>query len=233
MIKLFEKDPYLKEFESKLTNIDKKNNYIELEKTLFYGQSGGQPGDTGIIEINNKIIEVKNTIKIKKQIIHQVQETHNINIGDNVRGKINWENRYKYMRMHTALHILCAVVPMDVTGGQISLEKSRLDFNDNTNSINKKEIQDKLNEINKINHKIEYEWISYEELEKKPDLVRTMSVKPPKINDKIRLVKIGNIDLQPCGGTHVKETREIGTILVRKIENKGKMNRRINISLND
>ena len=137
------------------------------------------------------------------------------------------------MRMHTALHLLCAVVPMGVTGGQIGDLKSRLDFNADANSINKEEIQEKLNQVLKNNHKVIYEWIRSEELEKKPELVRTMSVKPPETNGKIRLVKIGNIDLQPCGGTHVENTSEIGSIVVGKIENKGKMNRRINISLSD
>ena len=232
-MKMYEENPYLNEFESKITNIDHENNCIELEKTAFYGQSGGQPGDTGILEINSKKIEVKNTLKNKNTILHQLEETENINIGNLIKGKIDWVKRYKFMRMHTALHILCSVVPMGVTGGQIGFEKSRLDFNADATSINKEDIQKKLNEITKINHQVEYEWITYEELEKKPELVRTMSVKPPRVTDKIRLVKIGNIDLQPCGGTHVNETNEIGSIIIGKIENKGKMNRRINISIND
>ena len=232
-MKMYEENPYLNEFESKITNIDHENNCIELEKTAFYGQSGGQPGDTGILEINNKKIEVKNTLKNKNTILHQLEETENINIGNFIKGKIDWVKRYKFMRMHTALHILCSVVPMGVTGGQIGFEKSRLDFNADATSINKEDIQKKLNEITKINHQVKYEWITYEELEKKPELVRTMSVKPPRVTDKIRLVKIGNIDLQPCGGTHVNETNEIGSIIIGKIENKGKMNRRINISISD
>jgi len=232
-MKLYEENAYLNEFETKITNIDHENNCIELEKTAFYGQSGGQPGDTGILEINSKKIEVKNTLKNKNTILHQLEETKNINIGNLIKGKIDWVKRYKFMRMHTALHILCSVVPMGVTGGQISFEKSRLDFNADASSINKEDIQKKLNEITKINHQVEYEWITYEKLEKKPELVRTMSVKPPRIADKIRLVKIGNIDLQPCGGTHVNETKEIGSIIIGKIENKGKMNRRINISISD
>tara|TARA_X000000368_G_scaffold405313_1_gene382313 strand:- start:612 stop:1337 length:726 start_codon:yes stop_codon:yes gene_type:complete len=232
-MKMYEENPYLNEFESKITNIDHENNCIELEKTAFYGQSGGQPGDTGILEINSKKIEVKNTLKNKNTILHQLEETENINIGNLIKGKIDWVKRYKFMRMHTALHILCSVVPMGVTGGQIGFEKSRLDFNADATSINKEDIQKKLNEITKINHQVKYEWITYEELEKKPELVRTMSVKPPRVTDKIRLVKIGNIDLQPCGGTHVNETNEIGSIIIGKIENKGKMNRRINISIND
>ena len=233
MIKLFEENSYVKEFETKITNLDKENKLIELEKTAFYAKGGGQPGDSGALITEKEIIEVIETIKKENTLLHQVSTINNLEIGSKIKGMLDWDKRYKYMKMHTALHLLCAVVPMGVTGGQIGELKSRLDFNANANSINKQEIQEKLNQIQKNNHKINYEWIEYEELRKKPELVRTMSVKPPKTNGKIRLVKIGNIDLQPCGGTHVKNTSEIGSIVIGKIENKGKMNRRINISLSD
>ena len=233
MIKIFEKNSYIKEFNSKIINIDKEKNLIELENTAFYGKSGGQPGDTGYLSVNTKELEVTETLKEKNSIIHKVNSVSDIKIGEIVKGEINWKNRYNYMKMHTALHILCAVIPMGVTGGQIGNEKSRLDFNADSKSINKENIQEKINHILKINNIISYDWVDSEELEKKPELVRTMSVKPPSVNGKIRLVKIGNIDLQPCGGTHVNNTSEIGSIIVGKIENKGKMNRRINISIND
>ena len=122
---------------------------------------------------------------------------------------------------------------MGVTGGQIGILKSRLDFNADAGSINKEEIQKKLDQILKFDNEITYEWVDSIELDKKPEMVRTMSVKPPKINGKIRLVRIGSVDLQPCGGTHVKNTSEIGSIIIGKIENKGRMNRRVNISLSD
>ena len=233
MIKLFEENPYKKEFETKIVNLDKENNLIELEDTAFYGKGGGQPGDTGWLFTEKKNIKVIETLKKEGALLHRVNSIEDLQIGEEIKGKINWEIRYKYMKMHTALHLLCAVVPMGVTGGQIGDLKSRLDFNTDASSINKEEIQEKLNQILKTNNEVSYKWIKSEELEKKPELIRTMSVKPPKINDKIRLVKIGSIDLQPCGGTHVKNTSEIGSIIVRKIENKGKMNRRINISIND
>ena len=232
-MKIFEEDSYLKELETKVKSIDNDNKLIELEKTIFYGRSGGQPGDTGFLKIKDKNFKVIETIKKNNSIFHQVSNIENIEIQDEVIGSINWYQRYIYMKMHTALHILCSVVPMDVTGGQIGLEKSRLDFNADAESINKQDIQEKINDILKDNHKILYEWITNEELDKNPELVRTMSVKPPKTEGKIRLVKIGEIDLQPCGGTHVKETKEIGSITIGKIENKGKMNRRINININD
>ena len=230
---MFEEDSYLKELETKVKSIDNDNKLIELEKTIFYGRSGGQPGDTGFLKIKDKNFKVIETIKKNNSIFHQVSNIENIEIQDEVIGSINWYQRYIYMKMHTALHILCSVVPMDVTGGQIGLEKSRLDFNADAESINKQDIQEKINDILKDNHKILYEWITNEELDKNPELVRTMSVKPPKTEGKIRLVKIGEIDLQPCGGTHVKETKEIGSITIGKIENKGKMNRRININISD
>ena len=233
MIKLYEENSYIKEFETKIKNISKEENLIELENTAFYGKGGGQPGDTGLIYTEIRDLEVIETIKKEDTLLHQVNSIHDLQIGDFIKGKINWDNRYKYMRMHTALHLLCAAVPMGVTGGQIGYSKSRLDFNANAESINKEEIQEKLNNFLKNENEVSYEWINSEELEKKPELVRTMSVKPPKTDGKIRLVKIGNIDLQPCGGTHVKNTSEIESIIIGKIENKGKMNRRINISLSD
>mgnify|MGYP006177838199 FL=1 len=233
MIKLYENNSYLREFNSKIIRIDRENKLIELEESAFYGKGGGQPGDTGSIITELKTIEVKETFKEKNLLLHQVNTIDGLKIGHKVKGNIDWKRRYKYMKMHTALHLLCAIIPLGVTGGQIGEEKSRLDFNADTNSINKEDSQRKLDEILKNNHKISYNWIENEELEKKTDLIRTMSVKPPKTNGKIRLVKIGNIDLQPCGGTHVNETSEIGSIIITKIENKGKMNRRINISLSD
>jgi misacylated tRNA(Ala) deacylase len=233
MIKFFEENSYIKEFKTKIVNIDKENKLIELENTAFYGRSGGQPGDSGILILESETVEVIETLKKENTLLHQVKSINNLKIGDLIKGKIDWEKRYKFMRMHTALHLLCAVIPAGVTGGQISNLKSRLDFNADINLINKEKIQEKLNQVLSVNNEISYEWIDNEVLEKKSELIRTMSVKPPKNNGKIRLVKIGNIDLQPCGGTHVKNTSEIGSIIVGKIENKGKMNRRVNISLSD
>ena len=233
MIKFFEENSYIKEFETKVVNIDKEIKIIELENTAFYGKGGGQPGDSGVLVSKSETIRVIETLKKEGTILHQVNSVDNLKIGDSIKGKIDWERRYKFMRMHTALHLVCAVVPAGVTGGQIGDIKSRLDFNADANLINKEEIQEKLNQALSNDSKISYEWVDSEFLEKKPELIRTMSVKPPKTNGKIRLVKIGNIDLQPCGGTHVKNTSEIGSITIGKIENKGRMNRRINISLSD
>lgn len=228
---LFIEDSYLKDFDATILNID--SNKIILDRTAFYAKSGGQPGDIGKIILNGKEINIIDTVYDNKQnILHVCENSNDLKIDEKIKGKINWEIRYKHMRMHTALHLLCSLIPYDVTGGQISYEKSRLDFNAD-DKIEKEEIENKINQLVKDDHEISYQWITLEELDNQPDLVRTMSVKPPRTNNKIRLVKIGSIDLQPCGGTHVRRTKEIGSIRIGKIENKGKMNRRVNLSISD
>ena len=228
---LFIEDSYLKDFDATILNID--SNKIILNRTAFYAKSGGQPGDIGKITLNGKEINIIDTVYDNKQnILHVCENSNDLKIDEKIKGKINWEIRYKHMRMHTALHLLCSLIPYDVTGGQISYEKSRLDFNAD-DKIEKEEIENKINQLVKDDHEISYQWITLEELDNQPDLVRTMSVKPPRTNNKIRLVKIGSIDLQPCGGTHVSRTKEIGNIRIGKLENKGKMNRRVNLSISD
>ena len=229
---LFIENSYLKELECEIVNI--KDNQITLNQTIFYAKSGGQPGDTGTLSNNENNVNIIETVfDEEKNIIHITEEDIIFKIKEKIRGRINWKTRYKHMRMHTSLHLLCSLIPFDVTGGQIGYDKSRLDFNVQDSQIDKEEIEHKINEIIKQDHKISYQWITTDELDKQPDLVRTMSVKPPRTTNKIRLVKIGNVDLQPCGGTHVKSTKEIGEIKIGKIENKGKMNRRVNLSIND
>ena len=233
MGKIFEEDAYKKEIITIIKKIDKENKAIELEDTIFYGQSGGQPGDIGEISTTEMQIKVENTIKAEGSIKNILESIDGLEINQEVKAKLNWETRYKHMRMHSALHLMCAAIPLGVTGGQIGYEKSRLDFNDPDKQINKEELEEKINIIMKNDHKIIYEYIDSKILDSQPELVRTMSVKPPKIDGKLRFVKIGDIDFQPCGGTHVKSTIEIGEIKIGKIENKGKMNRRVNILLND
>ena len=228
---LFIENSYLKNFETTIKKIESNN--IILEQTAFYAKSGGQPGDIGKLIFNENEINIIDTVyDYHKNILHVCENINKLNIGEKIIGKIDWNIRYKHMRMHSALHLLCSIIPYDVTGGQISYEKSRLDFNAE-NKIEKDEIEIKINRLIQENHKISFQWITNEELDKQPELVRTMSVKPPRTNTKIRLVKIGNIDLQSCGGTHVKSTKEIGIVKIGKIENKGKNNRRVNLSIND
>ena len=233
MSKLYVENAQLKEFKAKIININIEEKTIELDNTAFYARSGGQPGDIGEIIGENQYIEVEDTIKKDNKIINIINKTENLDKGIEIIGKINWEKRYKHMKMHSALHLMCSVIPLGVTGGQIGYEKSRLDFNDPEKEINKEELEEKINSLVKDDYEITSEIIDSKILDEQPELVRTMSVKPPQIDGKIRLIKIGNVDLQPCGGTHVKSTAEIGSIKIGKIENKGRMNRRVNILLND
>ena len=233
MAKIFEENAYVKTITTKVKNVDHENNTIELEDEIFYAKSGGQPGDVGRIIIGEEKIEVKDTIKSNGLIKNIIEEKNILKIGEEIIAEIDWSKRYKHMRMHSALHVMCAAIPLGVTGGQIGYDKSRLDFNDPDKEIKKDELQEKINTLMKNDYQITYEYIDSQILESQPELVRTMSVKPPKVNGKLRFVKIDNIDFQPCGGTHVRSTREIGKITIGKIENKGRMNRRVNILISD
>ena len=233
MANIFEENAYTKEIETKIKEIDPENKTIELEDAIFYGKSGGQPGDEGEIIADGQKIKVNETIKGEGSIKNILENLNGLRKNQIIIARINWVKRYKYMRMHSALHLMCASIPLGVTGGQIGYEKSRLDFNDPDKEIKKEELQEKINILMKDDHEITYEYIDSKILESQPELVRTMSVKPPSIDGKLRFVKIGNVDFQPCGGTHVKSTKEIGKITIGKIENKGRMNRRVNILIND
>ena len=229
---LFRDDAYLKECEAEVLLITDGNGII-LDKTIFYPTGGGQPGDNGDLVIAGRKIPIATTIKDREsgQLIHVPADANNLpNLGDLAIARIDWSARYNRMRMHSALHLLCSVVPCGVTGGQIGEVKSRLDFDVGDTKLDKEQITTAINQLISEDHKIITEWISDVELERNPELVRTMSVKPPSGAGKVRLLKIGDsVDLQPCGGTHVRSTGEIGPIQISKIENKGKRNRRVNI----
>ena len=233
MANIFEENAYTKEIETRIKGIDTENKTVELENTIFYGKSGGQPGDIGKIITGDQEIEVSDTIKADGSIKNILENLNGLSKNQNIIARINWDKRYKYMRMHSALHLMCASIPLGVTGGQIGYDKSRLDFNDPDKEIKKEELQERINTITKEDHEITYEYVDSQILKSQPELVRTMSVKPPNIKGKLRFVKIGNVDFQPCGGTHVRSTKEVGKITIGKIENKGRMNRRVNISIND
>ena len=231
-IELFRENSYLKECEATIVNINDRGGII-LDKTVFYPTGGGQPGDSGILETSRGSIQIATTVKDKEtgEIIHVPGEAQPVpSINDNIKAKLDWERRYQHMRMHTALHLLCAAVPCGVTGGQINQTKSRLDFDIGEFTLDKEKISENINQLIGDSHPVSYYWISDEELAQNPELVRTMSVQPPSGSGKVRLMKIGEgVDLQPCGGTHVNNTSEIGRVKVAKIENKGKRNRRVNI----
>ena len=226
---IFRDDPYKKECDAKI--LDFGDNWIILDQTVFYAEGGGQLGDTGLIKAGQQEIQIENTIKENDLIKHIFNSKFDFEIGDNVTCIIDWDRRYKLMKMHTSLHLLCSLVNAKVTGGSVGNGKGRLDFNLDFKP-NKEELKNNLNDLIQGNHDITISWISAQELDKNPNLVKTMSVLPPRTNGSIRMVRIGdNIDYQPCGGTHVKNTSEIGLVEINKVENKGKLNKRVAISL--
>ena len=230
---LFRDDAYLKSAQAVVAAID--GGQVRLDRTIFYPLGGGQPGDRGTLETaDGRIFRVTDTRKGEgpSDVIHVIEgDWAGLAAGTPLTAVLDWEYRYRLMRLHTALHLLCAVVPGAVTGGQISDGKARLDFDVAAASLDKDEIAAKLNALVLKGHAVGPRWISDEELADRPELVRTMSVKPPTGFGRVRLLEIEGVDLQPCGGTHVRNTAEIGPLAVTKIENKGRQNRRVNIGL--
>ena len=225
---IFLNDSYVKEFQAPIQLVE--GDKVITTDSCFYAQSGGQPGDKGSLEINGEKFNVINTLKHEKGIAHVLDQPCSASTGV-VAGIIDWDHRYRLMRMHTSMHLLCAALPYYVTGGSIGLEKSRIDFDLGEETFEFETLNTIINEFIQHAHPISYQWITNEELDQQPELVRTLSVKPPRTNDKIRLVKIGTIDLQPCGGTHVANTSEIGEFQFIKYESKGKMNKRVQFTL--
>jgi len=223
-------DAYLKECDATVTSIGE--NTVSLDRTVFYALGGGQPGDTGTLTWDGGQAAIIDTRYGEDGSVNHVIEEDAIlpQIGTAVTAKLDWERRFIHMRMHTALHLVGSIIPFGVTGGNISAAKSRLDF-DTSEPIDKEDITRQLMELVEANNPVSHRWITNEELDAQPDLVRTMSVKPPKGSGQVRLLEIEGIDLQPCGGTHLSSTGEVGQVRVSKVENKGKHNRRVNIVL--
>ncbi len=228
---LFRADPYLAETEAIVLSINDRGGII-LDRTVFYATGGGQPGDAGQLAADVGSVAIATTVygDGRTEIVHVPQESANLpEPGETVTAAIDWQRRYKHMRIHTALHLLSVVLPYPVTGGAISDTGGRLDFDLEGELPDKAEIDARLNALVTGAHPVSDEWITDEELLDRPDLVKTMKVKPPMGTGKVRLVRIGDIDLQPCGGTHVRKTSEIGRLAVGKIESKGRQNRRVRI----
>jgi len=226
---VFKENSYKKKCKSSVVNF--LDNWIQLDQTIFYAEGGGQLGDIGFIKTKKRKVEIINTIREGNLIKHITNDDIDLNINDEVECIINWDRRYRLMKMHTCLHLLCSLINAQVTGGSVTDYKGRLDFNLDYKP-NKEEVKNNLNDLIQGNYAVTDSWISDTDLDKNPDLVRTMSVAPPRGAGKIRMVKIGdNIDYQPCGGTHVKNTSEIGLVEITKVENKGKLNKRIVVSL--
>lgn len=225
---LFREDGYLKSTEATVTAVGEGG--IKLDRTVFYPSGGGQPGDTGILKFSGGEVTITDTLKDAQEggILHVPGEGALPQVGDSVTVELDWERRHKHMRMHTCMHLLCSLVEGDVTGGQVGEAKSRLDFNIPENP-DKEALNEALNKLIGEDRPVTMSWITDEELDAQPDLVRTMSVQPPRGSGRIRMINIDGVDLQPCGGTHVASIAEIGRVRIGKIENKGKQNRRINI----
>ena len=230
---LFRDDAYLKSCEAKVVEVAEDG--IVLDRTCFYATGGGQPGDSGTLTAaDGSSVAVAETVKSNGRIVHVPEgAAGGLSVGDTVTATLDWDKRYLHMRVHTALHLLCSAVDGGVTGGQIGAGKGRLDFALDPEKVPEKEaLAARLKALVTADHPISISSITEAELESNPDLVRTMSVKPPMGAGRIRMVKIGeDVDYQPCGGTHVASTGEIGGLVIGKIENKGKQNRRINIAL--
>jgi misacylated tRNA(Ala) deacylase len=229
---IFRRDAYTVRCQATVVAVDERG--LVLDRTVFYPTGGGQPGDTGTLHHDGAEIRLTDTIKGDgpDNVIHVPEVGAELPApGSVVEVEIDWDRRFAHMRMHTCLHLLCAVVPGAVTGGQIGADRSRLDFNVPSASLDKDDLTAHLNRLIADDHPVSYRWIDDAELEANPDLVRTMSVKPPTGTGQVRLVDIEGIDLQPCGGTHVARTAEIGRVEVVKIENKGKQNRRVVVAL--
>ncbi|MFQ6023274.1 MAG: alanyl-tRNA editing protein [Acidiferrobacterales bacterium] len=228
---VFGTDAYAKRCEAMVTAVDEHGIY--LDRTVFYVMGGGQPGDIGTLRrTDGTEVTIIDTRKggDPGQIIHiPEQDAPTLQSGDKVTAEIDWERRYRLMRMHTCLHLLCAVVAGGVTGGSVRDGSGRLDFDLPEPTLDKEHITAELNRLIQENHPVRVRWITDEELASKPELVRTMSVKPPTGQDRVRLIEIEGVDLQPCGGTHLASTGEIGRVRVSKIEKKGKHNRRVNV----
>ena len=224
-------DPYAQSHIAKVEEVGP--NYIILDQTIFYPVGGGQPGDTGSIQVEGVIYSVSDTLKGADNRIHHViteLEPHpTLAPGATAHLTIDWPRRYAHMRMHTAMHLLGSLIPAPVTGGQVGAEKSRLDFDVGDLKLDKDRLTQKMNDLIQSNAHLEFTWVSDAFLDANPDLVRTMSVAPPRGVGDIRMVRIPEVDFQPCGGTHVHQLAEIGSVWVSKIENKGKQNRRVHL----
>ncbi len=232
---IFRDDAYQKSCEATITAVDEAG--IRLDRTVFYPTGGGQPGDVGILRFEGggtlRIVEARKGAD-HEDVVHVPEDGAALPApGAKVTAEIDWERRHRMMRIHSCMHVLCSIIVGDVTGGQVGDGKGRLDFNLPDTQLDKEAITAELNRIVSEDHPLTSRWITEDELAATPELVRTMSVKPPMGAGRVRLMEIEGVDLQPCGGTHVRRTGEIGRVRVAKIENKGRQNRRINIVFAD
>jgi misacylated tRNA(Ala) deacylase len=232
---LFRDDGYLRSCPARVVGVDGRD--IRLDRTVFYPTGGGQPGDSGVLRLpSGETIAIVDAVKgdTLDEVVHVPAAGAALpELGIELIAEIDWERRHRLMRMHTCLHLLCSIVPGAVTGGQVSDGRGRLDFDVPGSSLDKDGLAARLNALIAEAHPVGPRWITDNELAAQPELIRTMSVKPPTGIGRVRLMEVPGVDLQPCGGTHVRNTAEIGPIAVTKIENKGRQNRRVIIAFAD
>lgn len=234
---LFREDAYRREAPAKVRDITPEGGIV-LDQSLFYPTGGGQPGDSGWISWDGQRLPIATTVKGEGDAIVLVPAEASAlpPKGAHVMHELDWDRRYKHMRVHTALHLLSVAMPFGVTGGQISATHGRLDFDMPDAPEDREEIEETLNTFVDMDARVSESWITQAKLEANPHMIKTMAVRPPKGTGDVRLIRIGNddegwIDLQPCGGTHVARTGEIGALRLGKMENKGRMNRRVYLHL--
>ncbi|HEX2581517.1 MAG TPA: alanyl-tRNA editing protein [Dongiaceae bacterium] len=229
---LFRDDPYLQRCPARV--IASGDNAVRLDRTVFYPMGGGQPGDTGRLRLDSRtVVEVIDTQKgdAPDDVVHIVADGGALLPGMTLEAEIDWDRRHRLMRMHTLLHLVCAVMKdAQLTGAQIGDGKGRVDFH-LPEAPDKEVLAEALNRLVREDHAVRPLWITDSDFAAQPELIRTMSVKPPTGFGRVQLLEIEGVDLQPCGGTHVRSTAEIGAVTVTKIENKGKLNRRIAVAL--
>lgn len=227
---LFQQDAYLRRCQARVVAVLPEG--VVLDRTVFYPLGGGQPGDTGRLHAGDgrewRVVDARKAEG--GRILHQVEAgMPSPAVGDGVEAEIDWERRHAHMRMHTCLHLVGSVLRFGVTGGQIAADRGRLDF-DTLEDIDKERVTEAVNALIAANHPVQSHWITDEELDRQPQLVRTLSVQPPRGAGRIRLLEIPGVDLQPCGGTHVAATGEIGPVVIGKVENKGRHNKRVHVA---
>lgn len=232
---VFRDNPYERRCAASVISVDGRG--IRLDRTVFYPTGGGQPGDRGRLRLDDGTeIAIVDAVKGDgpDDVLHVPAEgAPPVAAGAKVEAEIDWERRYRLMQMHTCLHLLSAVLPYPVTGGSVGVDRSRLDFDIPDAGLDKAEIGRALNRLIADDHPVAPKWISDAELDAKPELVKTMSVKPPRGMGRVRMIDIDGLDLQPCGGTHVARTGEIAPVVVAKIQSKGRQNRRVVIAFAD
>jgi len=222
---LFREDPYLAACEARVVAV--RDGAVELDRTVFYPVGGGQPGDTGRIGAW-RVLDTRKG-ETGESVLHMLEPGFDLKPGDSIRAEIDWERRHRHMRFHTALHLLGAVVRAPVTGGRMATDKAHLDFDIEMEKLVKEEIEARVNALVAAAHATRASWITDTELDARPELVKTMSVAPPRGEGRVRLVEIPGVDLQACGGTHVRNTAEIGPVAVARIRSEGRRNKRVTL----